>query len=109
MSPATKAILLNKEVVAIDQDPLGKQASPVKKGDLETWVKPLADGSVAVGVVNLGAAAAQATVQASDLQLTGSHYSARDLWMHSDVKFTGGAYSATVPTHGVLLLKVVAK
>jgi alpha-galactosidase len=109
MSQATKSILLNEEVIAIDQDPLGKQASPVKKGDLETWVKRLADGSVAVGVVNLSAAAAQATVQASDLQLTGSHYSARDLWMHSDVKFTGGAYSATVPTHGVLLLKVVAK
>jgi alpha-galactosidase len=96
-------------VIAIDQDPLGKQASPVKKGDLETWVKPLADGSVAVGVVNLGSAPAQATVQASDLQLKGSHYSARDLWAHAGVKFTGGAYSATVPTHGVLLLKISAK
>ncbi len=49
MSDATKAILLNKEVIAVDQDPLGKQASPVKNGDLETWVKPLADGDVAVG------------------------------------------------------------
>ena len=65
MSDATKAILLNKEVIAVDQDPLGKQASPVKNGDLETWVKPLADGDVAVGVVNLGSAAAQATVNAS--------------------------------------------
>jgi alpha-galactosidase len=109
MSPATKAILLNKEVIAIDQDPLGKQASPVKKGDLETWVKPLADGSVAVGVINLGATAARATVQASDLPLTGSRYSARDLWTHSDLKLTGGAYSAMVPTHGVLLLRISAK
>jgi len=67
MSDATKAILLNKEVIGVDQDALGKQASPVKNGDLEMWVKPLADGSVAVGVVNLGAAAAQATVKASDL------------------------------------------
>ncbi len=109
MSAATKSILLNKEVIAIDQDSLGKQASPVKKGDLETWIKPLADGSIAIGVVNFGAAPAEATVQASDLQLKGSHYSARDLWRHADVKFTGGVYSATVPTHGVLLLKVVAK
>ncbi len=109
MTDATKAILLNKEVIAIDQDPLGKQASPVKNGDLETWFKPLADGGVAVGVVNLGPAAAQATVNASDLQLSGSVKKARDLWAHKDVKFTGGAYTAAVPSHGVLLLRVSGK
>ena len=42
---------MNEEVIAIDQDSLGKQASPVKHGDLETWIKPLADGGEAVGVV----------------------------------------------------------
>jgi len=109
MSDATKSILLNKEVIAIDQDPLGKQASPVKSGDLETWIKPLADGGVAVGVVNLGPAAAQATVKVSDLKLGGAVKKARDLWAHQDVKFTGGTYSATVPSHGVLLLRVSAK
>ena len=109
MSDATKAILLNKEVIAIDQDPLGKQASPVKNGDLETWVKPLAGGALAVGVVNLGSAPAQATVNSSDLQLRGPVKKARDLWAHKDVKFTGGAYNATVPSHGVLLLRVNAK
>jgi alpha-galactosidase len=107
MSAATKSILLNKEVIAIDQDPLGKQASPVKSGDLETWMKPLADGGVAVGLVNLGSA--QATVKASDLQLGGKVKKARDLWTHSDVKFENGAYSVTVPSHGVLLLRVSAK
>jgi alpha-galactosidase len=106
MTDATKAILLNKEVIAIDQDPLGKQASPVKNGDLEAWIKPLADGSVAVGVVNLGAAAAEATVKSGDLGLNGKVKEARDLWTHQDVKFTGGAYSAIVPSHGVLLLRV---
>ena len=55
-------------MIAVDQDPLGKQASPVKNGDLETWVKPLADGGAAVCVVILGASPAQATVNASDLQ-----------------------------------------
>ncbi len=109
MTDATKAILLNKEVIAIDQDPLGKQASPVKNGDMETWVKPLADGGVTVGVVNLGSAAAQATVKASDLGLSGPVKKARDLWAHQDVKFSGGAYSATVPSHGVLMLRVSAK
>jgi alpha-galactosidase len=109
MTDATKAILLNKEVIAIDQDPLGKQASPVKNGDLETWIKPLADGSVAVGVVNMGAAAAEATVKAGDLGLNGNVKKARDLWKHEDVKFAGEAYSATVPSHGVLLLRVSGK
>ena len=63
MTDATKAILMNKEVIAVDQDALGKQASPVKNGDLESWVKPLADGGVAVGIVNLGDSAATATVR----------------------------------------------
>jgi alpha-galactosidase len=109
MTDATKAILLNKEVIAVDQDPLGKQASPVKNGDLETWIKPLAGGGVAVGVVNLGSAAAQTTVKAVDLGLGGKVKKARDLWAHQDVKFTAGAYAATVPSHGVLLLRVSAK
>jgi alpha-galactosidase len=109
MTDQTKAILLNKELIAIDQDLLGKQASPVKNGDLEMWVKPLADGSVAVGVVNLGASAAQATVKASDLGLGGEVNKARDVWAHQDVKFSGGAYRAAVPSHGVLLLRVSGK
>jgi len=109
MSEATKAILLNKEVIAVDQDALGKQASPVKNGDMETWVKPLADGSVAVGVVNMGASAAQATVNASDLHLPGAVKSARDVWKHEDVRFTDGKYTAEVPSHGVLMLRVKAE
>ncbi len=108
MTAATREILLNKEVIAIDQDPLGKQASPQKNGDLETWIKPLAGGSVAVGVVNLGSAPAQATVNARDLNLKGGIGRARDLWTHKDARFANGAYSATVPAHGVLLLKVSA-
>jgi alpha-galactosidase len=39
MSDVTESILLNREVIAIDQDPLGKQASPVRNGHLETWIK----------------------------------------------------------------------
>lgn len=109
MSAETKAILLNKDVIAVDQDSLGKQATPVRNGQLETWVKPLADGSVAVGVVNLGPATAQATIQASDLHLNGKVRHARDLWAHKNVKFRNGAYSASVPSHGTLMLRVSAK
>jgi alpha-galactosidase len=108
MTDAIKGILMNKEVIAIDQDALGKQASPVKSGNFETWVKPLADGSVAVGVVNLSSASARTTVKASDLGLTDNIKSARDLWDHRDVEFINGSYSALVPSHGTLLLKVSA-
>lgn len=109
MSEETKSILMNKEVIAIDQDPLGKQASPLKRGDLEMWVKPLADGGVAVGVINLGSAESQATIRASDLKLAGGMKRARDLWKHADVKFKDEAYSAQIPSHGVLLLRVSTK
>ena len=109
MTDSTKAILLNKEVIAIDQDALGKQASPVKNGDLETWVKPLADGSVAVGVVNLGDAPQPASIRASDLKLSGPVSKARDIWAHSDVSFSNGSYPTTIPSHGTVLLKVSAQ
>jgi len=109
MSEVTKSILMNKEVIAVDQDPLGKQASPVKKGDLETWIKPLSDGSVAVGIVNLGSSAAQTTAHASDLHLAHAVTKARDLWSHNEVQFVSGAYAASVPSHGVLLLRVWAQ
>jgi alpha-galactosidase len=109
MSDTTKSILMNKEVIAVDQDKLGKQASPAKNGDLETWVKPLADGSVAVGVVNMGGAEAKASINASDLHLNGSVKKARDLWKHSDVKFADGTYSVQLPSHATLMLKVSSK
>jgi alpha-galactosidase len=64
---------------------------------------------VAVGVVNMGAAAGQAKVKAGDLQLSGAVKKVRDLWAHQDVKLTDGAFEATVPSHGVLLLRVSTK
>ena len=108
MTPATKDILLNKEVIAIDQDSMGKQATKLSgNGDVETWSRPLADGSVAVGVFNRGAAATNATVNVSDLKLSGA-VKARDLWAHKDVSSSSGAFTASVPSHGVFLLRVSA-
>jgi len=94
-TPETIAILTNREVIAIDQDPLGKQATRTSKnGDVEIWMKPLADGSKAYGLFNLGAAPAKA-----ELRVKGGM---RDLWAHKDV--TASEFS--VPSHGVVLLKV---
>jgi alpha-galactosidase len=109
MSDDTKSILLNKEVIAVDQDSLGKQASPVKNGDLETWVKPLADGSVAVGVVNLGASPTKATVKTAEVLPGKRAYVGRDLWAHKDVKFSNAAYVSVVPSHGTLMLHISGK
>jgi alpha-galactosidase len=106
MTAATRAILLNREVIAVDQDALGKQAVPVKFGNLDMWVKPLADGSVAVGVVNMGATEATADVKASELGLGRQVKSARDLWTHTSVAFHDGEYTAKIPSHGVLMLRV---
>ena len=109
MAPAIKEILMNREVIAVDQDPLGKQATPVKHGDLEMWVKPLADGSVAVGVVNMGTAEATALVNAHDLGLGNKVKSARDLWRHTNIAFHDDAYTAKIPSHGTLMLRLSAK
>jgi alpha-galactosidase len=109
MTPAIKSILMNPEVIAVDQDPLGKQASPLRQGDLETWIKPLADSSVAVVVANLAAAGSDATVTTSELGLDNKMPSARDLWTHAGVTFHDGVYTAKIPSHGVLMLRVSGK
>ena len=109
MTEGTKSVLLNKEVIAIDQDPLGRQAIPERQGDLETWIKPLADGGVAVGVVNLGSSQKIATIRANDLRLGGPIKHARNLWTHDEVQFVGEIYSTTVAPHSTLLLRIFCK
>jgi len=87
--------LTNAEVIATDQDVLGKQATRMSRtGDQEVWVKALADGSKAYGLFNLGTEAAQ-----MKLPVRGK---VRDLWLKKDVSQS----EFTVPPHGVALLKV---
>ena len=107
MTPVIKSILMNREVLDVDQDALGKQASPVKNGDLQTWVKPLADGSIAVGVVNMRTVEMAATIKTRDLGIGSKVLSARDLWKHSNIAFQDGAYTSQVPSHGILMVRVV--
>jgi alpha-galactosidase len=103
------AILTNKEVIAIDQDKLGKEAARVaKNGDTEIWARPLADGSYAVGLFNRGAEAAKVTANWSDIGIKGKAQ-VRDLWKHSDEGEFADSFSADVPSHGVVLVNVGAK
>jgi alpha-galactosidase len=107
MSPTILAILTNREVIDIDQDKEGKQGHrATKSGDQEVWIKPLSGAAQAVALFNRGAAPAQASVKWTDLGFPSTPKSARDLWTRADVKLNGPEYSATVPAHGVVLLRV---
>jgi alpha-galactosidase len=108
MTADTKEILLNKEVIAIDQDTLGQQGRRVKKmGDLEIWSKQLSDGGRAVALLNRGAAAARISVAWSDIGYPDSlTASVRDLWAAKDLQKQHGGYAAEVPSHGVVMVTV---
>ena len=106
MTPETLAILTNRDVIAVDQDKLGKQGDREwAKGPLEIWAKPLADGSKAVGIFNRQATPLTAHVDFSRAGFTGA-VKARDLWLKKDLGSIGSAYTATVPGHGVVFLRV---
>ena len=108
MSEATKAILLNREVIAVDQDALGVQGHRVwKEGTSEIWLKPLTGGRQALLLFNRGPA--PATISASWGLLgraTEQKLRVRDVWAHRDLKRARGSYSALVPSHGVQMIVV---
>jgi alpha-galactosidase len=149
----TLGLLTNDEVLAVDQDPLGKQATRVKDdttAGIEIWARPLADGTIALGLFNRGryqlnaprgrgpqaanqpwrlvdrstrestdfpeAEAKEAyekvkggpteiTVDFADLKLSGKQ-AVRDLWRQKDLGQADGKFTATVPSHGVVMLKI---
>jgi alpha-galactosidase len=106
MSPETKELLMNSEILAVDQDAKGVQGRRVwQEGPLEIWVRPLADGSQAVGLFNRSESATKMTL---DFKSIGAPASAklRDLLDHKDLGTIQNSYSADVPTHGVMLVKV---
>jgi alpha-galactosidase len=102
----TKNLLSNDEVIEVDQDPLGHQAARIaKNGDLEIWAKDMEDGSKAVGLFNRGEASAQIQVKWADLGFTGKH-AVRDLWRQKDAGKFADSFTAEVPRHGVVLVRV---
>jgi alpha-galactosidase len=107
MSPGVAAILLNKEAIAVHQDQDGKQGRRISKsGEQEVWARPLSGGELAVALFNRAAEPAEISVRWSDLGLTGMPSRARDLWAHSEVIARSPQYAATVPSHGVVLLRL---
>jgi alpha-galactosidase len=112
MSAATKTTLTNSEVIAVDQDPLGAQGRLVASPgtNLQVWSKTLSGTNArAVALLNRGAAAASITVQWSALGIPTGAATVRDLWGHSDLgSFTGSYTASSVPSHGVVMLKVIS-
>jgi alpha-galactosidase len=112
MSADTRSILLNKDVIAIDQDPMGIQGHRVYRSndtstDQEVWSKQLADGGRAVILLNRGAAPASITAHWTDLGYPDTLKAAiRNLWSHEDLAPTAGSYTAQVPSHGVVMLRI---
>jgi alpha-galactosidase len=102
----TLNLLTNDEVLEVSQDSLGRQAGrAVKSGSLEVWAKDLEDGSKAVGLFNRGEDESGMTVKWSDLALA-QPQQVRDLWRQQDLGEFAGEFHASIPHHGVVLLRV---
>ncbi|MHB8499397.1 MAG: glycoside hydrolase family 27 protein [Candidatus Acidiferrales bacterium] len=106
MKPETIALLTNKEVIAIDQDRLGKEADRVRaEGTQEIWARPLADGSKAVGIFNRFDWPQTIEISFREFGFKGNVKS-RDIWAAKDLGSLPSHYKAHVPGHGVVLLRV---
>jgi alpha-galactosidase len=107
MSAETISLLTNRDVIAVDQDPAGKQGDRISaNGPIEVWMRPLADGSKAVGIFNRASSVLTAKV---DLRTLGFAHAphARDLWLGKNLGTLNEMdYSASIPSHGVLFLRL---
>jgi alpha-galactosidase len=108
MRPEIHDILTNKEVIAVNQDALGREGERVaKSGDLEVWAKQLKDGSRAVILLNRGVTEQQITANWEDIGYPGNISAAvRDLWSHKALGKSTGKFSAAVASHGVVMITV---
>ena len=99
LTPEDKRILLNKEIIAIDQDPLGKAAERVvNEAGHQVFVRPLANGSHAVAILNSGDKAQRLSVSFKQLGLTGK-YTVRDVWQHRDIARGATKWRGKVQAH----------
>ena len=108
MTDETKSILMNREVIAIDQDADGKPVKQISEAGAMAVVlaRSLHGGATAIALFNRNDQEQPISVNWSSVGLTGKKLRVRDLWKHADVKVEGDSYTATVPAHGVVLLKV---
>src|SRR5437868_977495 len=108
MAPDIKGILTNKEVIAINQDALGREGSRVwKDGDREVWSKQLKDGSRAVVLLNRGTTEVEISVPWEAIGYPANvSASVRDLWEHRDLGKCREKFDAKVESHGVVVVAI---
>jgi alpha-galactosidase len=108
MKPEVKSILTNRDVIAIDQDPLGKQASRVySDGEVEVWARHLDGGAIAVAVLNAGSdrySTHPFHLSLTKLGLNGTQQ-AKDLWTGKDMELTNNM-PVELASHDILLVRV---
>jgi alpha-galactosidase len=106
MTDETKSILMNKDVIAIDQDKLGRQGDRLRTdGPFEVWTKPLAGGAVAVALFNRGEDAERMSFTSAEIGVRAPH-AVHNVWTGDSVTASQGGYSFVVPRRGVVLLRV---
>ncbi len=121
MSPETKEILMNEEIIALDQDTLGRQGFCYRdNGDYEIWIKPLGNNDKAACLLNRGDEIKTVQVDYSFL-LTASlnywsndpykleDYTVRDLWEHKNVKIDDPVVYIEIPPHSVKVFRFSKK
>jgi alpha-galactosidase len=102
----TLNVMCNNEIIAVNQDPLGVQAHRVYlDDDSQIWVKNMEDGSIAVGLFNIGEWDMPIKASWSDLQIKGK-YKVRDLWRQKDVGIFDENFEMTVPRHGAAVIQL---
>ncbi|MEG1644000.1 MAG: NPCBM/NEW2 domain-containing protein [Bacteroidales bacterium] len=110
MNEATRTILKNREVLDINQDPMCQQAILIKQGvDSDIYMKDLANGDIAVALLNRGASSQMISINYNDLfldDMPGYDYKVRDLWAHEDVNITGRVLKAQVASHETKVYRI---
>jgi alpha-galactosidase len=109
MTPEISAILTNREIIAIDQDPLGREAGRIfAEGPVEIWARPLANGDVALAVFNFSDD--ETFLRGITLHLkdagAGNGWKARDVWTGKDLGRINDDYAFTLQPHASLMLRL---
>jgi alpha-galactosidase len=108
MKPEIRDILLNRDVIAVNQDPLGVQGRRIADhGHAEVWMKPLADGARAVVLFNRGTDTTPIRCRLEDIGLApGQKVKVRDLWAKTEVRVEAGVIEGKVKPHDVVMVRV---
>jgi alpha-galactosidase len=106
----TLNLLTNDEILEVDQDPRGEQAAQVfADGRRQAWVRPLEDGSSAIGLFNLSRNSDVVSVSWAQLGFGSAPARARDLWRQQDIKVNTDGLTFELPRHGTIMIRVWPK